>query len=145
MLRNLSFKDPKQEGRLIGQRIYVAGLAIFLMVLALVTRIFYLQVVQHDHFSTLSRHNQVQIRPLPPIRGLIFSSDNVLLADNRPSFSLEIVPENITMEFPQLISELREYVRIDETDISRYQDLARKKRRFERISDTTNQLHSIIS
>ena len=133
MLRNLRFKDPKQENRLIGQRIYFAGITIFLLIMILVGRIFYLQVIQHDHFSTLSRHNQVQIRPLPPIRGLIFSSDNVLLADNRPSFSLEIVPESITLELDALIAELRNYIRIDELDITRYQELARKKRRFESI------------
>ena len=128
-----SLKDLKQERRLVGNRIYLAGGIILLLMLSLLGRIFYLQIVRHDHFTTLSRDNQVQIRPLPPIRGLIFSSDNVLLADNRPSFSLEVIPEKISGNLDQLVSRLRKYIRIDDSDVRRYWDLARKKRRFERI------------
>lgn len=133
MLRKFSLKDPKHESRLIGYRIYIAGAVMFLLTLSLIGRIFYLQVLQHDHYTTLSRHNQVQIRPLPPIRGLIFSSDNVLLADNRPSFSLEIIPENIPGNFNDLVNKLRKYIRIDDQDIRRYSEMANKKRRFESI------------
>ena len=133
MGRKFSLKDLKYERHLVGNRIYIAGVLILLLMISLLCRIFYLQIVRHDHFTTLSRDNQVQIRPLPPIRGLIFSSDNVLLADNRPSFSLEIIPEKISGSLEHLVSRLRKYVRIDESDIRRYKELAKKKRRFERI------------
>ncbi|OGT78703.1 MAG: penicillin-binding protein 2 [Gammaproteobacteria bacterium RIFCSPLOWO2_02_FULL_52_10] len=132
MVRQYSVKDQKYESRLIGNRIFFAGVCILLLTLMLIGRMFYLQIIQHDHFTTLSRDNQVQIRPLPPIRGLIFSSDNVLLADNRPSFSLEIIPENISGNLEQVITRLQEYIRIEEQDIRRYKELAKKKRRFER-------------
>lgn len=133
MGRQFSLKDLKQERHLVGNRIYLAGVLILLLMLSLLGRIFYLQIIRHDHFTTLSLDNQVQIRPLPPIRGLIFSSDNVLLADNRPSFSLEIVPEKVAGDLNHLVSRLRKYIRIDDSDIHRYKELARKKRRFERI------------
>ena len=128
-----SLKDLKHERRLVGNRIYIAGGFIVLLLISLLGRIFYLQIIRHDHFTTLSRDNQVQIRPLPPIRGLIFSSDHVLLADNRPSFSLEIIPEKISGNLDQLVSRLRKYIRIDDSDVRRYRELARKKRRFERV------------
>ena len=128
-----SLKDLKQESRLIGNRIYLAGVFILLLMVTLLGRMFYLQIIQHDHYTTLSRDNQVQIRPLPPIRGLIFSSDDVLLADNRPSFSLEIIPEKISGSLNHLITRLRKYIRIDDSDVRRYKELAKKKRRFERI------------
>ena len=133
MGRKFSLKDLKHERQLVGSRIYLAGAIIMLLMISLLGRIFYLQIIQHDHFTTLSRDNQVQIRPLPPIRGLIFSSDNVLLADNRPSFSLEITPEKILDNLDNLVAQLRKFISIDESDIRRYKDLARKKRRFERI------------
>ena len=131
MGRRYSVKDQKYESRLIGYRIYISGICILLLTLMLIGRMFYLQIIQHEHFTTLSRDNQVQIRPLPPIRGLIFSSDNVLLADNRPSFSLEIIPENISGSLSHVISRLQEIVHIDEQDILRYKELAKRKRRFE--------------
>lgn len=128
-----SLKDLKQERRLIGNRIYLAGVFMLLLIVLLLGRIFYLQIIEHNHYTTLSRDNQVQIRPLPPIRGLIFSSDNVLLADNRPSFSLDITPEKISGSLNHLIARLRKYIRISKSDIRRYKELAKKKRRFERI------------
>ena len=88
-------KDLDYEYRLISRRIYFAGMLMFLLGMMIVVRVFFLQVVMHDHFSTLSQHNRVKIEPIAPIRGLIYSSDGVLLANNRPSFSLEIVPEQV--------------------------------------------------
>jgi len=131
MGRRYRVKDHKYESRLIGNRIYVSGVGILLLTCILIARMFYLQVIEHDHYTTMSRDNQVRIRPLPPIRGLIFSSDNVLLADNRPSFSLEITPENISGSQDELIGRLQKLIHIDDQDISRYKELARKKRRFE--------------
>jgi penicillin-binding protein 2 len=132
MGRKYSVKDQKYESRLIGNRIYFSGACILLFMLLLLVRMFHLQIIQHDHFTTLSRDNQVQIRPLPPMRGLIFDSDKVLLADNRPSFSLEITPENIAGDVDDMIDRLGELVRIDKQDVVRYHELAKKKRRFER-------------
>jgi penicillin-binding protein 2 len=90
-------KDPGYEYRLISRRIYFAGALMFLLGMLIVIRVFFLQVVMHDHFTTLSQHNRVKIQPIAPIRGLIFSSDGVLIANNRPSFSLALVPEQVVI------------------------------------------------
>ena len=45
--------------------------------------------------TTLSKSNRVKITPIPPIRGLIYSRDGVILAENKPTFSLRVVPEQI--------------------------------------------------
>ena len=61
----------------------------------IVSRLIYLQVYNHLHYTTLSKENHIKIRPVAPPRGLVLSQDGVLLAENRPSFSLYLVPEKV--------------------------------------------------
>ena len=51
--------------------------------------------MQHEHYTTLSKSNRVKITPIAPIRGLIYSRDGVILAENKPTFSLGVIPEQI--------------------------------------------------
>lgn len=126
----LTLKDPGQEYNLVRRRVLFAAVVMVLLGLALVARIFYLQVIQHEHFTTLSQHNRVKIAPISPMRGLIFSRDGVLLADNRPSFSLELTPERIE-GLDQTLVELRRLIAIGDADVTRFRELLKKKRRFE--------------
>ena len=129
---NFTLKDTEEESRLIRLRVYSAVVIIILLVMVLVARLFYLQVIRHDHFITLSQSNRVKVLPIAPIRGLIFSRDNVLLADNQPSFSLELIPEQID-NLDKTIGQLSRLINIDEDSISRFKKLRREKRRFESI------------
>lgn len=127
-----TLKDIEEEARLLRHRVYTSAIIIVFLVLVLIARLFYLQVIEHEHFITLSQSNRVKVLPVPPIRGLIFSRDNVLVADNRPSFSLEIIPEQIN-SLKQTITSLASVIDIDEEDISRFKKLSQGKRRFEGI------------
>lgn len=130
MTPRLTLKDPGHEYRLVRRRVQFAGALMFLLGFMIVARVFYLQVVQHNHFTTLSQNNRVKIVPIAPIRGLIFSRDGVLLADNRPSFSLELTLERVE-DIDRTILELRNLISVEESDIARFREQAHKKRRFE--------------
>lgn len=132
MPRKYTFVNIKREASLVRSRIYVAAVIILILLVVLIMRIFYLQVIMHDHYTTLSRNNRVKIQPIPPTRGLIFSSDGVLLADNRPSYSLEIVPEHV-VNMDELIDKLSGLITIEKSDVSRFRKQLKKKRRFESI------------
>ncbi len=127
-----TLKDIEEETRLVRFRVYTAAVIIILLVMVLVGRLFYLQVIQHDHFTTLSQSNRVKVLPIPPIRGLVFSRDDVLVADNQPSFSLELIPEQIE-SLDKTIDQLSRLIDIDEESINRFKRLRQDKRRFESI------------
>ena len=129
---NFTLKDTEEESRLVRLRVYSAVVIIILIVMVLVARLFYLQVIRHDHFITLSQSNRVKVLPIAPIRGLIFSRNNVLVADNQPSFSLELIPEQID-SLDKMINQLSRLIDIDENSVSRFKKLRREKRRFESI------------
>ena len=132
MPRKYTFVNIKREASLVRRRIYVAAVIIIVLLLVLISRIFYIQVIMHDHYTTLSRNNRVKIQPIPPTRGLIFSSDNVLLADNRPSYSLEITPEQVS-NMDDLLVKLNKLITIDTSDLTRFRKQMTKKRRFESV------------
>lgn len=105
--------------------------------LLVIGRLIKLQVFEHDRYKTLSQENRLKIVPVAPARGLIYSHDGVLLADNRPSFSLEVVPER-TPDLPKVMRELRELMTIGDDELKTFYRAVRKKRRFEGVSLLSN-------
>ena len=133
MKRMPALKNVSRERRLFSHRVMFAGVAMGLLVGAVVARLFFLQVVSHDHFTTLSHDNRLKIVPLPPPRGLIYSRDGTLLAENRPSFLLTVVPENVTA-MDSALHELRGMLNLSDDDIEQFKKQLKFARRFEGVT-----------
>lgn len=93
MSQPIRLKDHEKDARLVRNRVVVGAVAIILLICVLIARLYYLQIIQYDYHSTLSENNQVHVQPIPPTRGLIFDRNGVVVADNRPSFSLSMTRE----------------------------------------------------
>ncbi len=113
-------------------RIIVAAIIVTLTLLLLLTRMLYLQVVNHEHFTTLSLDNRVKLEPRPPTRGLIYDSHGTILAQNLPAYSLDITPEK-TPDIEATIQVLSEIIPINEDDRKRFKRLRQQRRRFDSI------------
>jgi penicillin-binding protein 2 len=88
-------KDHWNEQRIFTQRTLGAVIVITVMVLALIGRLTYLQVLRHDYYSELSQGNRVRLDPIPASRGLMFDRNGKVLADNEPAYQLELVREQV--------------------------------------------------
>ncbi|MNF49086.1 Stage V sporulation protein D [compost metagenome] len=93
MPQPIRLKDHEKDARLVRRRVIVGAVAVLLLTCALIARLYYLQVIQYEYHSTLSENNRVHVQPIPPTRGLIFDRNGVIVADNRPSFSLSVTRE----------------------------------------------------
>jgi penicillin-binding protein 2 len=93
MSQPIRLKDHEIDARLVRNRVVVGAVAIMLLICVLIARLYYLQIIQYDYHSTLSENNRVHVQPIPPTRGLIFDRNGVIVADNRPSFSLSMTRE----------------------------------------------------
>ncbi|MBO9551561.1 penicillin-binding protein 2 [Pseudomonas sp.] len=93
MSQPIRLKDHEKDARLVRNRVVVGAVAVILLICVLVARLYYLQIIQYDYHSTLSENNRVHVQPIPPTRGLIFDRNGVIIADNRPSFSLSMTRE----------------------------------------------------
>ncbi|MCA1772886.1 MAG: penicillin-binding protein 2 [Halomonas sp.] len=91
--RSDKLKNTEQELRIFRARALLALVVVVALTSLMVGRLAYLQVVQHDVYSTRSEKNRVRVEPLPPNRGLIYDRNGVLLAENRPTYNLTLVRE----------------------------------------------------
>ena len=105
------------------KRIQILFVFLILLLLIPLLKIFYLQVIQFDRFTALSKNNSIKIIPIPPKRGIIFDRNNVILADNKLVHSLEIDRASFSA-LPEIQLRLKDKLNIDiDIDI----DIANKK------------------
>jgi len=62
---------------------------------ALVFRLWFLQIISGPSYRSKSEKNRIHLQDIPPFRGMIFDRNGELLVDNRPSYHLYIIPEEI--------------------------------------------------
>ncbi len=130
---SLTIKDHFRETHLFQQRLLIMAIFTVILLGVLITRLFFLQIIDHKHYTTLSEENRLDILPIAPIRGLIYDRNGVLLAQNVPSFTLQIIPER-TKDTNQTILELKKLISISDDEIERFNIQRKKKRRFEGIT-----------
>lgn len=128
MISDRRLKDAEREKRIFAFRTLLAVLFVLVLTGALVARLYDLQVVNNDHFQTLSDKNRMQLQSIAPNRGLIYDRNGVLLADNRPVFSLNIVPER-TPDMAASLDALGDIILITEDQIERFNKRLKRARR----------------
>jgi penicillin-binding protein 2 len=132
MPRALTLKDHFHEYHLFSNRAVTLLVICGLLLMALLSRLLYLQVIEHEHYRTLSEDNRVKVQPIAPNRGLIYDRNGILLADNFPSYRLEITAEQVD-DMPSTLRALEQIVDIRESDLNRFEKLRARKPRFEAI------------
>lgn len=119
-------KDHNQERRLFLSRLIVGASIAAVLVCALIARMVYLQVYNHDYYTAKSDGYRIQTLPVAPTRGLIYDRNGVILAENKPSYNLTVVKEN-TPDLEQSLELLRGLVSITPDDEEKFRN--RMKRR----------------
>ena len=132
MSKREQLKDDYLENRLIRHRLVLAAVFTVILLSLVLGRLYVLQVVEHEHFVTLSDSNRVRIKALPPTRGLIFDRNGVVMADNLPTYRLEIVREQVH-DLDATLQQLRQYVEFSDQDLKRFKQSLSRRRPFESI------------
>lgn len=128
-MRRAPLKDSAADVSLFRSRALI-GLLLMVLCLGLVAaRFFWLQVVQHDEYVARADSNRVKLKPIAPTRGRILDRYGVVLADNRPSYRLEISREEIKDQNATLAG-LKQLLNLSREDIDAYQRLSGATRRY---------------
>ncbi|MDR9439208.1 MAG: penicillin-binding protein 2 [Halomonas sp.] len=126
--RRQTLKNPEQELRAFRMRSLLAVLVVVCLTGLLGGRLFYLQVVQHEVYSTRSEKNRVRVEPLPPTRGLIYDRNGVLLAENRPTYNLTLVRERVE-DLDATLSLLVDLLEVPEEEVEAFRTRSRQRQR----------------
>jgi penicillin-binding protein 2 len=125
-------KNHLQEIQLVSQRSIVALVLMLILVILLICRLAYLQLTEHALYTTLSQKNSLDLIPVEPTRGLIYDRNGILLAENLPVFSLDVIPYKAG-NLPKALSEIAKLVPLNDTDIVQFQKQLKQHRRFDEI------------
>jgi len=129
MSNRFALKDHFRETQLFNSRSTLALVLTTLLTFALIGRLIYLQIFDHEHLSTLSQENRVNLVSLPPTRGLIYDRNGVLLAQNLPAFGIEVIPEQVH-DIDISLKELASIIKVEQDDIDRFHRLRKQKPAF---------------
>ena len=69
--------------------------------IALLGQLWYLQVLEGGHFLDASDKNRLRVRPIAAPRGILYDRHGQPLVDNRPAFTLSLIPRE--MDKPEVV------------------------------------------
>lgn len=128
----LKIKNQKQEIALIKRRISIVIGLISFLTLVLIIRLIDLQFIHHHYYQTQSNNNQINFKPLPPKRGIIFDRNGNVLAKNKPVYNLTVNPEQ-THNLEQEVNRLQSLIHITPSEMQHFHQQLKLHRRFDNV------------
>ncbi|MDP5040750.1 MAG: penicillin-binding protein 2, partial [Paraglaciecola sp.] len=126
-------KDHTAEANLFARRSVIAILVIFVMIAIVLTNLHYLQVTRFEDYQTRSNGNRIKVLPVAPNRGLIYDRNGILLAENLPVYSIEVIPEEIT-NLDATLAELQQLLALEDDEIADFKQDLKRQRRFKPVT-----------
>lgn len=127
-----AFKDHRQEREILVTRTLFAFVAVVLLFLLLLSRSWFLQVIEHENYQTRSNNNRISVQRVAPNRGLIFDRNGILLAENKSVYSIQVIPEQVK-NIDDLLNKIRRLDLIEQKHLVSFKKKMRGSRRFKSI------------
>jgi penicillin-binding protein 2 len=125
-------RNTQAELQRFRQRVAIVQVVMVACFLLLLSRLFYLQVVEHEDLLEQAENNRTAVLPTVPPRGAILDRNGVVLASNYSAYTLEITPSRV----PDLEATIQELASI--VDI-----LPRDRKRFKRLREESKSFDSL--
>ncbi len=120
--------DPISVG-IFHKQLRNATLFVLALFSILILRIWFLQIVNGPTYRAKSEHNRIRLHDIPPIRGMIIDRNGDVLVDNRPSYDLYVIPEDV-QDRSQLLKNLNQLASLDYEIIEQKFNKSHSRRRF---------------
>ena len=112
----MSLNPPPEETPGLRRRFIISSLIIVGVFCILALRLWYLQILEVDHYRDLSERNRIRYVAIQAPRGAIFDRHGTLLVDNRPAFTVSALRQGID-DRKQLFHSLGELLDVDEEQL----------------------------
>ncbi|GHE80086.1 penicillin-binding protein 2 [Thalassotalea profundi] len=130
--KRVTIRNHTAEANLFARRTFIAMLGLIVLLLILFYNIYQLEIVSYEKYKTRSNSNRIKLLPVAPNRGLIYDRNGVLLADNKPVYSLEVIPEQVP-NFAETITQVSQLLDISDERQKKVLQSLKSKRRFKPI------------
>ncbi len=140
MLFHGIFENKQRYFQLFKSRIFLLQLFVFICFFILLTRLVFLQIINHQHYNDLSYNNRVNTYPIAPTRGIILDRENKPLAINKSSYNLAIIPER-SNDLHKTVADLSEFITIEQEEQDLFFKEVKRKRKFDEVPLKLNLSH----
>lgn len=125
MIQQRYVRDNKDQG----QRILLASLIAGAIFFVLLTRLWYLQIVDSERLVELSEINRLRFVPVAASRGAILDRNGRILVGNTPSFSVAVVPQEVK-DKDALLASLAGYLGLDLAELRQRWDKGKGRAKY---------------
>jgi len=105
-------RDTREKGR----RVIWGAIFAVVIFFILITRLWYLQILQGDTLRVQSESNRLRFVPVAASRGTILDRNGKVLVSNTPSFSVAVIPQEVK-EKDALFASLARYLGLDPAEL----------------------------
>jgi len=126
------YTNQKKQIQILNRRTFFLFLIKFIFFSGVSWRLFNIQITNSAKYKTLSKHNQINVNILYPIRGEIKDRLGRILATNIKVFDLYIIPER-TEQLAQTLNHLSSLINLDFNKKREIINLSKKVKKFEKI------------
>src|SRR5206468_12977958 len=82
----------------VERRVMAIAVVVTAVFVIIVGQLWYLHVLEGGRFLDASDKNRIRIRPIAAPRGILFDRHGTPLVDNRPAFTLSLIPRELPRE-----------------------------------------------
>ena len=108
----------------INRRMFILASAKVIILVGIISRLFFLQVKENKKYLTLSDKNRIREWKLPPVRGNFQDYFGKTIAGNFEAYQLHLIPEEVE-NFRYTINRIKNILELSE---SKFQKILKKKR-----------------
>ncbi len=102
----------------INRRMFITGSFKFLIMIGLVSRLFFLQVKENKKYLTLSDKNRIREWKLAPVRGEFHDYFGNVIAGNFEAYQLHIIPEQVE-DFRYVIYRIKDLLELSDREFKK--------------------------
>ena len=105
-----------RENEQLKQRVLWLTLAACVFFFLILTRLWYLQVIETENLRSMSESNRLRFVPVAAPRGAILDRNGKVLVSNTPSFSVAVIPQDVK-DKEALLDALVHHLGLDRTEL----------------------------
>tara|TARA_Y100000389_G_scaffold196974_1_gene230724 strand:- start:102 stop:1976 length:1875 start_codon:yes stop_codon:yes gene_type:complete len=102
----------------INRRMFITGSLKFIIMIGLVSRLFFLQVKENKKYLTLSDKNRIREWKLAPVRGEFHDYFGNVIAGNFEAYQLHVIPEQVE-DFRYVIFRLKDLLELSDKEFKK--------------------------
>lgn len=118
-----------RELTLTKRRTLLLAIAVTALFFLLLMRLWYLQIMKVEEYRSMSENNRLRFLPVAASRGALMDRNSAILVNNRPSFSLTIIPQEVK-DVEVMLDRLATMLKLDRAEMAERWEKAKGRAKY---------------